>query len=66
MRALFGVRPWGGMQPICSTAFEVQPPIGHREFPAERDGSSHFFLKTEDNSHVEGRENGISASLLVP
>ncbi len=48
-----GPRPSAGLQPICSTAFEVQiPPFGSREFPAERDGSSHFSLKTEGGAIV--------------
>ena len=35
------------LQPVCSSAFEVQiPPFGSREFPVERDGSSHFSLRT--------------------
>jgi hypothetical protein len=48
-----GSRPSAGLQPVCSTAFEVQiPPFGSREFPAERDGSSHFSLKTEGEAIV--------------
>jgi len=36
------------LKPICTTAFEVQiPPFGAREFPVEREGSSHFSLKTQ-------------------
>ena len=35
------------LQPVCSTAFEVQvPPFGTREFPVQRDGSSYFSIKT--------------------
>jgi len=48
-----GSRPTAGLQPICSTAFEVQiPPFGSREFPTERDGSSHLSLKTVGNAIV--------------
>ena len=48
-----GSRPTAGLQPICSTAFDVQiPPFGSREFPTEHDSSSHFSLKTEGSAIV--------------
>ncbi|MBZ5610532.1 MAG: hypothetical protein LAP38_19900 [Acidobacteriia bacterium] len=35
------------LTPLCSIAFEVQvPPFGARQFPVEREGSSHFSIKT--------------------
>jgi hypothetical protein len=41
------------LNPICSQFFEVQlPPFGSRHFPVERDGSSHFSLKTEGEAIV--------------
>ena len=37
----------GELEPICSVAFDLQiPPFGAREFPVERDGSTHFTLRT--------------------
>ena len=37
----------GDLTPICSLAFDLLiPPFGAREFPVERDGSSHFSLRT--------------------
>ena len=39
--------------PICSSAFDVQvPPFGARRFPVEREGSSHFSMKTRGNAIV--------------
>jgi hypothetical protein len=61
-----GSRPSAGLQPICSTAFEVQiPPFGSREFPAERDGSSHFSLKTEGNAIVLEMLRPVAANVRV-
>ena len=41
------------LRPVCSTAFEVQvPPFGTRDFPVEREGSSHFAVKTWGDSIV--------------
>jgi hypothetical protein len=38
---------------ICSDAFEVQvPPFGARRFPVEREGSSHFSMKTRGSAIV--------------
>ncbi|HMD47798.1 MAG TPA: hypothetical protein VKG79_01815 [Bryobacteraceae bacterium] len=38
---------------ICSSAFDVQvPPFGARRFPVEREGSSHFSMKTRGNAIV--------------
>lgn len=43
----------GELRPICSTAFELQvPPFGSREFPVEREGSSHFSLRTAGEAIV--------------
>ena len=37
----------GDLAPICTVVFDLQvPPFGAREFPVERDGSSHFSLRT--------------------
>jgi hypothetical protein len=61
-----GARPSAGLQPICSTAFEVQiPPFGSREFPAERDGSSHFSLKTEGAAIVLEMLRPVEANVRV-
>jgi hypothetical protein len=41
------------LTPICSIAFDVQiPPYGARQFPVERDGSSHFWIKTQGDAIV--------------
>ena len=54
------------LQPICSTAFEVQvPPFGSREFPVERDGSSHFSLKTEGTAIVLEMLRPLEANIRV-
>jgi hypothetical protein len=61
-----GPRPTTGLQPICSTAFEVQvPPFGSREFPTERDGSSHFSLKTEGAAIVLEMLRPVAANVHV-
>jgi hypothetical protein len=61
-----GSRPSAGLQPICSTAFEVQiPPFGSRDFPAERDGSSHFSLKTEGSAIVLEMLRPVAANVRV-
>jgi hypothetical protein len=61
-----GPRPSAGLQPICSTAYEVQiPPFGSREFPAERDGSSHFSLKTEGSAIVLEMLRPVAADVRV-
>ena len=61
-----GSRPSAGLQPICSTAFEVRiPPFGSREFPVERDGSSHFSLKTEGNAIVLEMLRPVEANVRV-
>ena len=39
--------------PLCSVAYDVQiPPFGSREFPVEREGNTHFSLKTRGDSIV--------------
>jgi hypothetical protein len=44
---------------ICSNAFDVQvPPFGARSFPVERDGATHFSIKT--------RGDGIILQMLKP
>lgn len=54
------------LQPICSTAFEVQiPPFGSREFPLERDGSSHFSLKTVGDAIVLEMLRPVEANVRV-
>jgi hypothetical protein len=54
------------LTPICSTAFAVQiPPFGTREFPVERDGSSHFSLKTEGNAIVLQMLRPLEASVKM-
>jgi hypothetical protein len=61
-----GPRTTAGLQPICSTAFEVRiPPFGSREFPAERDGSSHFSLKTEGSAIVLEMLRPLDAGVKV-
>jgi len=43
----------GELSPICNVAFDLPiPPFGAREFPVERDGSSHFTLRTVGASIV--------------
>lgn len=38
---------------VCSSSFEVQiPPFAARQFPVERDGSSHFSIKTQGEAIV--------------
>jgi hypothetical protein len=40
-------RRGGELTPVCTASFAVQvPPFSAREFPVERDGSSHFSLRT--------------------
>jgi hypothetical protein len=61
-----GPRPTAGLQPICSTAFEVQiPPFGSREFPTEREGSTHFSLKTEGSAIVLEMLRPVEANFKV-
>jgi hypothetical protein len=44
---------------ICSSAFDVQvPPFGARRFPVEREGATHFSIKT--------RGDGIILQMLKP
>jgi len=39
------------LAPICSQAMEAMiPPFGARQFPVQRDGSSHFHLKTQGDA----------------
>jgi hypothetical protein len=41
------------LTPICTAAFETQiPPFGARQFPVERDGSSHFSMRTQGEAVV--------------
>ena len=41
------------LKPICSNEFEVQiPPFGTRQFPVERDQSSHFSMKTQGDAVI--------------
>jgi hypothetical protein len=52
--------------PVCSAAFEVQiPPFGSREFPVERDGSSHFSLKTVGDAIVLEMLRPVEANVRV-
>ena len=54
------------LRPICSVAFEVQvPPFGSREFPVERDGSSHFSLKTTGDAIVLEMLRPVEANVRV-
>jgi hypothetical protein len=47
------IQPIPQLTPICSHAFEVQiPPFGARQFPLERQGATHFSMKTEGESIV--------------
>ena len=46
-------QPVPQLAPICSAAFEVQiPPFGARQFPVERDGNSHFSMRTQGEAIV--------------
>lgn len=41
------------LTPICSASFEVQiPPFASRQFPVEREGDSHFSMKTQGEAIV--------------
>jgi hypothetical protein len=54
------------LQPICSAAFEVQiPPFGSREFPVEREGSSHLSLKTVGEAIVLKMLRPVEANVRV-
>jgi hypothetical protein len=54
------------LQPVCSTAFDVQvPPFGSREFPVSRDGSSHFALKTTSDAIVLEMLRPLAATVRV-
>jgi len=54
------------LKPVCSTAFDVQiPPFGTREFPVEREGSSHFSLKTEGDAIVLEMLRPVEANVKV-
>jgi hypothetical protein len=56
----------GSLQPVCSTAFDVQvPPFGSREFPVSRDGSSHFMLKTTGDAVVLEMLRPLAATVRV-
>jgi len=56
---LYFVPGRGELAPICSSAFEVQvAPFGARQFRVEREGSSHFSMKT--------RGDGIVLQMLRP
>ncbi len=45
--------PGRELAPICSSAFDLQvPPFGARRFPVEREGSSHFSMKTRGDAIV--------------
>jgi hypothetical protein len=51
---------------VCSSAFEVQiPPYAARQFPVERDGSTHFSIKTQGEAIVlqmlKPVESGVKA-----
>ena len=47
------------LTPLCSSDFEIQlPPFAARQFPVEREGSSHFSMKT--------RGDGIVLQMLRP
>jgi xanthosine utilization system XapX-like protein len=40
--------PTPELEPVCSATFGVQiPPFGTRQFPVERDGNTHFSLRTQ-------------------
>lgn len=46
-------QPIADLRPICSSSTDVQiPPFGARQFPVERDGSTHFSLKSKGDSVV--------------
>ena len=54
------------LQPICSLAFEVQiPPFGSREFAVEREGNSHFTLRTIGEALVLRMLRPIEANVRV-
>jgi len=40
-------------EPVCSTEFDEQvPPFGSRKYPVQREGSTHFSLKTQGDAIV--------------
>jgi len=46
-------QPGSELVPLCSSTVDVQiPPFGTREFPLERNGNSHFALRTRGNAIV--------------
>ncbi|HLJ16765.1 MAG TPA: hypothetical protein VKV15_19880 [Bryobacteraceae bacterium] len=48
-----GPHPSTELTPVCSTVLDVQvPPFGSRRFPVEREGNSHFSLKTAGSAIV--------------
>jgi hypothetical protein len=54
------------LTPICSNAFEVRiPPFGAREFPVEREGSSHFSVKTQGDAIVLEMLRPLGASVKL-
>jgi hypothetical protein len=45
--------PTPDLTPVCSSAFDVQiPPYAARQFPVEREGNTHFSIKTQGEAIV--------------
>lgn len=56
----------GDLAPICSLAFDLLiPPFGAREFPVERDGSSHFTMRTAGAAIVLEMLRPLEASTKI-
>jgi hypothetical protein len=54
------------LTPICSSSFELQiPPFGARQFPVERDGNSHFSMKTQGDAVVLQMLRPVDASVKI-
>ncbi|MGO9262064.1 MAG: hypothetical protein ACLQU1_38050 [Bryobacteraceae bacterium] len=56
----------GELAPICSLAFDLLiPPFGAREFPVERDGNSHFSLRTLGSAIVLEMLRPLDANIKI-
>jgi hypothetical protein len=61
-----GAHPTPDLAPICSSAFQVQvPPFGTKQFPVEREGSSHFDIKTQGEAIVLQMLKPLEAGVKV-
>jgi len=56
----------GTLQPVCSSADEVQiPPFNSRQFPVSREGSSHLSLKTQGSAIVLEMLRPVAENLRI-